>query len=383
MQNGGQANNESGSDAGEKPEDNRVVRIRYNEGASIALRLFRGRKPLTSRCVANRAARARGSAVVFTGSAVDFARQRGAKCHQDHQVYGADLAAEVDVGAVPPNCERISCSFRSSWRASSCASLASMQVAKLVVSRIAMYRTVASCFLVCAQLIGTYAPNVYQSPIEPWSTLVTLIIVMSITSVINGLEDIQRAKSDRQENTAEVIVCHFANGQLVEERIASEHVRPGDILKVRDGTSVPADMVILWTSMNENSNQCYIETSNIDGETNLKMRQASSGMLMISEPQVELPASICAAEVEVEPPNRHIHRFVGTLSVEGVADKMPLSEDNILLRGSMLSNTDWYAFFVLLFWLGPSTNEQLRFARADAPTGSTVWRSTLASRRRS
>src|SRR5690606_14197279 len=73
--------------------------------------------------------------------------------------------------------------------------------------------------------------------------------------------------------TAHVTICHFVNGEVVEETIASENVRPGDIVKVLENHSVPADMVILWTSMYENGNQCYIETSNIDGETNLKVRQ--------------------------------------------------------------------------------------------------------------
>jgi hypothetical protein len=53
MQNRRQANNENGSDAGEKAEDNRVVRIRYNAGALLAMWVFAVEKG--SRLAASRA----------------------------------------------------------------------------------------------------------------------------------------------------------------------------------------------------------------------------------------------------------------------------------------------------------------------------------------
>ena len=47
---------------------------------------------------------------------------------------------------------------------------------------------------------------------------------------------------------------------------------PGDIVILTGGDGVPADMVILGSSQEQGF--CHIETSNIDGETNLKVRQA-------------------------------------------------------------------------------------------------------------
>lgn len=44
-------------------------------------------------------------------------------------------------------------------------------------------------------LIGTYAPYIFATPLDPFSTVVTLIFVLMVTSVKEGLEDLERARS--------------------------------------------------------------------------------------------------------------------------------------------------------------------------------------------
>jgi P-type E1-E2 ATPase len=48
-------------------------------------------------------------------------------------------------------------------------------------------------------------------------------------------------------------------------------VKVGDIIMVVENEFLPVDLVILRTSAD---NLCYIETKNLDGETNLKHKQA-------------------------------------------------------------------------------------------------------------
>lgn len=50
-------------------------------------------------------------------------------------------------------------------------------------------------------------------------------------------------------------------------------VQVGDFVKLTSNSPIPADLVIIATS--EPMAICYIETSNLDGETALKLRQAS------------------------------------------------------------------------------------------------------------
>ena len=52
-----------------------------------------------------------------------------------------------------------------------------------------------------------------------------------------------------------------------------EEISIGDIVQLSDNDTIPCDMVILSTSQEQN--QCYVQTSNLDGETSLKTKVAS------------------------------------------------------------------------------------------------------------
>ena len=48
-------------------------------------------------------------------------------------------------------------------------------------------------------------------------------------------------------------------------------IYPGDILKLENDKMIPADMILLNTS--DEKGIAYVETKNLDGETNLKLKQ--------------------------------------------------------------------------------------------------------------
>jgi phospholipid-transporting ATPase len=114
----------------------------------------------------------------------------------------------------------------------------------------------------------------------------------------------------------------------------------GDIVRVEGGEAFPADIILLSSS--EPEGLCYIETSNLDGETNLKIKQAlgeTAGMIT--------PQDVAHLEgyIECELPNNSLYTFDGTLIMQkvygGERQQLPLDPSQQLLRGAILRNTRW------------------------------------------
>jgi phospholipid-transporting ATPase len=84
---------------------------------------------------------------------------------------------------------------------------------------------------------------------------------------------------------------------------------------------------------------CYVETSNLDGETNLKIRSAAAQFT------AELDSPVQMADfrglIECEPPNRNLYDFNGNLTDFSTGETVALSPSSVLLRGAKLMNTNW------------------------------------------
>jgi P-type E1-E2 ATPase len=58
------------------------------------------------------------------------------------------------------------------------------------------------------------------------------------------------------------------------------HVKVGDVIRVKKGEVLPADLIFLSSASEVGI--CYIETSNLDGETDLKIRTCLAGSYLYS-----------------------------------------------------------------------------------------------------
>lgn len=63
-----------------------------------------------------------------------------------------------------------------------------------------------------------------------------------------------------------------------------EELFVGDFVRLSCDEVIPADLLILESS--DPNNSCYIQTSNLDGETTLKQRQVPEDILESREPHV-------------------------------------------------------------------------------------------------
>uniref|UniRef100_K3W6I2 Phospholipid-transporting ATPase n=1 Tax=Globisporangium ultimum (strain ATCC 200006 / CBS 805.95 / DAOM BR144) TaxID=431595 RepID=K3W6I2_GLOUD len=181
-----------------------------------------------------------------------------------------------------------------------------------------------------------------------------LLFVISIDAVFAIMEDMRRHTSDREANSAK---CHIVRNGHIEDHLWSE-VKVGDFLQIRNREVIPADVLILSVSEpvgEAASGICYVETKSLDGETNLKLRQAIQPTMnaLVNPQELVLLRGI----VKFETPNPYINKFAGKVEVtvsEGCGmEVMPLSVKNVLLRGCNLRNTDWV--FGLVLNTGPDT----------------------------
>ncbi|KAK4603667.1 hypothetical protein RGQ29_012256 [Quercus rubra] len=179
------------------------------------------------------------------------------------------------------------------------------------------------------------------SPLAPFSSLsilAPLIVVIGATMAKEGVEDWRRRKQDIEENNQKVKV--YGSNYTFHETNWKE-LRVGDIVKVCKDEYFPADLVLLSSSHEDGV--CYVETMNLDGETNLKLKHA---LEVTSHLHDENSLKQFTAVIKCEDPNEKLYSFVGNLSCDG--REYPLSIQQLLLRGSKLKNTE-YVFGVVIF----------------------------------
>ncbi|XP_075346992.1 phospholipid-transporting ATPase IB isoform X2 [Mycteria americana] len=169
------------------------------------------------------------------------------------------------------------------------------------------------------------------SPTGRYTTLVPLLFILTVAGIKEIIEDYKRHKADSAVNKKKTIVLR--NGMW--QNIMWKEVAVGDIVKVTNGQHLPADMIIISSS--EPQAMCYIETANLDGETNLKIRQGLSQTASLQSREELMKVS---GRIECEGPNRHLYDFTGNLRLDGQSP-VPVGPDQILLRGAQLRNTQW------------------------------------------
>ncbi|KAK9463159.1 uncharacterized protein V1516DRAFT_684533 [Lipomyces oligophaga] len=143
-----------------------------------------------------------------------------------------------------------------------------------------------------------------------------------------------------------------ASGTARFKRNFWKNVRVGDIVRIRNDDEIPADIIVLSTS--DSDGACYVETKNLDGETNLKVRQAvRCGHGIKHSRDCEQIKFV----IESEAPHPNLYSYSGVLrwtqtsrsdpQAAPVDMAEPLTINNMLLRGCTLRNTDWVIGIVL------------------------------------
>lgn len=177
----------------------------------------------------------------------------------------------------------------------------------------------------------------------------------------------KRHESDQKENSRKVLVAN-QNTLSFEEKLWKDlHV--GMIVKIKQDEFFPADLILISSSAPKGI--CYIETKNLDGETNLKHKLSLKPLVELSNDDESMINNFRGAYVECENPNEMLYRFEGTMIVNSVMGS--LSVDQVLLRGSSLRNTE-YIYGMVVFTghetkiMMNSVNSRSKFSKLEKST---------------
>lgn len=212
-----------------------------------------------------------------------------------------------------------------------------------------------------------------------WTTIGPLLLFVSVSIAKEGYDDYRRYELDKAENRSAAWV--FDPDKTVSKKIASkskdamkaaakraqgskgkqanrfeememgqvghrseeddgvwavvewQDVRVGDIVKLTRDQHVPADMILLHAT--GPNGVAYIETMALDGETNLKSKQASP--LLAERCNTVADLRNCRATIVSEDPNLDLYHYDGRVLVDD--ETSPLTLNEIVFRGSTLRNT--------------------------------------------
>ncbi|CAN1258531.1 Phospholipid-transporting ATPase 1 [Linum perenne] len=190
------------------------------------------------------------------------------------------------------------------------------------------------------------------------ASILPLAFVLLVTTIKDAYEDWRRHRADKIENNR--LAWVLVDGKFQQKRW--KDIQVGEIIKVEANGTLPSDMVLLSTS--DSTGVAYVQTINLDGESNLKTRYAKQETLP-KDPENGAYSGL----IRCEKPNRNIYGFHGNMEIDG--KRLSLGPSNIILRGCDLKNTAWVLGVAV--YCGPETKAMLN------SSGSPSKRSRLES----
>lgn len=182
--------------------------------------------------------------------------------------------------------------------------------------------------------VGEKTP-LFVPTIKAWSTAGTLAIMIMVSMTLAMYDDYNRHVDDKNVNEKKFVEKLKCEGQMwqKDQDIEWQALEEGDLVKLRAGDEIPADIVVLAC---DNGETAFVSTAGLDGETSLKPKAPA---LRGAQAKSENPRIVAQDHVVKEPPTNSIYTFNGSLELQ--SGKQSLEMRHVLLRGSVLRNTRW------------------------------------------
>ena len=194
-------------------------------------------------------------------------------------------------------------------------------------------------FLICAILFSI--PSI--TPVAPETSYAAFVVVQVISLLRTGIENYKKYLYDSSYNNSQSQVYDINNKQFTFK--AWKHIVLGEIVKVEKDKEIPADLLIIKSS-NDNG-YCYLQTSNLDGETNLKAREALQCFHNVINTVTDCEMY---GKIEIGKPDKNIYNIEGCVSDVDryINSKIYFDISNCLLRGGVLKNVN-YIYGIVIY----------------------------------
>ena len=211
----------------------------------------------------------------------------------------------------------------------------------------AQFSKLANFYFLCVSILQMI-PGL--STTGTYTTIVPLAFFVIISMAKEGYDDLRRYRLDKAENRKIALVLRELQScashtetlkggtatfgeQVNGAMIKWGEISVGDIVKLKRDEAAPADLVVLHTTGAEG--MAYVETMALDGETNLKSKQALPQLAWSCRNEENI--ANCKAQLVVEDPNLDLYNFDGRVTIGD--ETLPLGNNEIIYRGSVLRNT--------------------------------------------
>ena len=188
------------------------------------------------------------------------------------------------------------------------------------------------------------------SPLSSNTAIIPLVFVLGVSLIREAFEDLGRNTYDNINNEEEVIV--FRENKFI--RSTSKTLRHGEIILIYENNNIPTDILLIDTG---GGGTCYVETSTLDGEKNLKLKVANKFTQGFISNDINKSQNIeklfppetyfFSGYIKINVPNPNLNYVNGIFhpKFEKFGSKIEqdiyISNNEFLLKGSMLKNTNW------------------------------------------
>ncbi|OUM64486.1 hypothetical protein PIROE2DRAFT_42517 [Piromyces sp. E2] len=206
-------------------------------------------------------------------------------------------------------------------------------------------------------LLGALSTLCGYTVVSPVAQIMPLIIVLSVTAIKDAYGDIKRSSDDKKTNNEPYYILR--NNEV--KQVLCQDIFPGDVIVIQKGNKIPADCLLLSSSNDDGI--CYVETSDLDGETSLKKKTSLSELSCIRDLE---GFSRIQGKIQCEPPSDKIKKNITNVSnmIRGNSSfvkigsnmpntSLPLNVNQMLFRGSVLRNTE--CVYLMAIYTGKET----------------------------